>query len=79
MSQDDVLGSMDISQFPDYQEDQATFTSFLQEHTILKTATEQDEDDDEIMLEPTAGGAHNVHRVPCYPPLLQRIKDRHFF
>jgi len=70
---------MDISQFPDYQEDQATFTSFLQEHTILKTATEQDEDDDEIMLEPTAGGAHNVHRVPCYPPLLQRIKDRHFF
>jgi DNA replication licensing factor MCM7 len=79
MSQDDVLGSMDTSQFPDYQEDQATFTSFLQEHTILKTATERDEDDDEIMLEPIAGGAHNVHRVPCYPPLLQRIKDRHFF
>lgn len=70
---------MDTSQFPDYQEDQATFTSFLQEHTILKTATERDEDDDEIMLEPIAGGAHNVHRVPCYPPLLQRIKDRHFF
>jgi hypothetical protein len=25
MSQDDVLGSMDTSQFPDYQEDQGEF------------------------------------------------------
>lgn len=57
----------------------ATFTSFLQEHTILQTATEQDEDDDSIMLEPTSDGAHNLHRVPCYPPLLQRIKDRRYF
>jgi DNA replication licensing factor MCM7 len=56
----------------------ATFTSFLQEHTILKRATQADEDDDDIMLEPTSGTI-SLHRVPCYPPLLQRIKDRHYF
>jgi len=44
----------------------------------LQTATEQDEDDDDIMLEPTSGTT-NIRRVPCYPPLLQRIKDRNYF
>jgi len=30
------------------------------------------------MLEPTAG-SETVRRVPCYLPLLQRIKDRHYY
>ena len=56
----------------------ATFLSFLQEHTILTTATAEDEVDDNVMLEPTSG-TRNLRRIPCYPPLLQRIKDRHYF
>lgn len=30
------------------------------------------------MLEPTSGTT-NLHRAPCYPALLQRIKDRQYF
>jgi DNA replication licensing factor MCM7 len=55
------------------------FASFLREHTLLTVAANHDSDDDDnIMMEPTADGAHNVVRSPCYLPLLQRIKDKHY-
>ena len=38
-----------------------------------------DDDDDDAMMEPVADGGRNVVRRPCYLPLLQRIKDRHYF
>jgi DNA replication licensing factor MCM7 len=45
----------------------------------LTVAANHDSDDhDNIMMEPTADGAHNVVRGPCYLPLLQRIKDKHY-
>lgn len=31
------------------------------------------------MLEPVSDGSRNIVRRPCYLPLLQRIKDRHYF
>ena len=59
-----------------------TFASFLREHTILTVMPDQlddDSDDEDVMMEPVADGAQNVIRQPCYVPLLQRIKDRHYF
>jgi len=61
------------------------FASFLREHTIstivadrLGDGDDSDDDDADMLLEPTAG-PHSIRRVPCYPPVLQRIQDRHFF
>jgi DNA replication licensing factor MCM7 len=54
------------------------FASFLQEHQIQVTDNDNDggdSDDDDII--PTAG-TNTVRRVPCYPPLLLRIKDRNY-
>ncbi len=58
----------------------ALFRSFLQQHTILTVVDQQNplDSDDDDNLEPMAG-AHSVRRVPCFPPLLQRIKDRHYY
>ena len=66
-----------------------TFRKFIQEHTILtkrETINEnQDNDDNESDSDnvnnwiPTAAGTANLRRIPCYGPLLQRIKDRHYF
>jgi DNA replication licensing factor MCM7 len=55
------------------------FRKFIQEHTILihgETGNATDDDDHDFI--PTAGNA-TLRRVPCYGPLLQRIKDRHYF
>jgi hypothetical protein len=52
------------------------FAHFLQEHQIQIT-DKQDGDSDDDNLVPT-GGNFNVRRGPCYPPLLQRIKDRNY-
>lgn len=54
-------------------------------HTIRRVvranndSDNDDDDDDERMLEPTAEGDDlQVERVPCYPPLLQRIVDKDY-
>jgi DNA replication licensing factor MCM7 len=62
------------------------FADFIREHTISTIVPDQldndgdddDDDDDDVMLEPMAG-PHSVRRIPCYPPILQRIKNRHFY
>ena len=60
-----------------------TFTQFLSQHTILQVVREGEEDDDDDddendrLLEPT-DGPHTIARIPCYPPLLQRIRDRNY-
>lgn len=60
-----------------------TFTSFLLEHTILQKSgpfnSNDSDDDDDTLLEPTAEGQDAVARVPCYPPVLQRIVDRDYY
>jgi DNA replicative helicase MCM subunit Mcm2 (Cdc46/Mcm family) len=59
------------------------FQRFVQEHTLLIDADDnsddEDDDDDDGMAIPVAGGGGAVRRVPCYPPHLQRIKDRRFY
>lgn len=52
------------------------FAHFLQEHQIQITDKPGGDCDDENLV-PTAGN-FNVRRGPCYPPLLQRIKDRNY-
>jgi len=57
------------------------FADFLKEHTILTTVNNSaddidDVDDEDLMLEPTAEGKQLVRRTTCYPPHLQRIKNR---
>lgn len=59
----------------------AIFADFLKEHTILTTVNNSDDDlddidDDDLLLEPTAEGKQLVRRTTCYPPHLQRIKNR---
>jgi DNA replication licensing factor MCM7 len=58
------------------------FTTFVLNHTIRRVVHNNDtddEDDDDRMLEPTADGENiQVERVPCYPPLLQRIVDKDY-
>ncbi|CAB9519862.1 Zygotic DNA replication licensing factor mcm3 [Seminavis robusta] len=69
------------SNFPRYDKDEEIFASFLREHTILTLASARndDSDDDDVLMEPTADGvSHGMVRNPCYLPLLQRIKDRHY-
>jgi DNA replication licensing factor MCM7 len=67
----------------------AAFSEFLNEHTILRVVRDHhdsdgddgDEDNNEEerrQLEPVNGDL-DVERVPCYPPLLQRIKNRDYF
>lgn len=60
------------------------FAKFLQEHTMLVSANNSDSDeeddlDDPAMMIPTALGANPMRRVPCYPPHLQRIRDRLYY
>ncbi len=57
----------------------AIFTSFLLEHTIRRVVR-NNQDSDQALLEPTADGSEiTVERVPCYPPLLQRIVNKDYF
>ncbi|KAG7355083.1 minichromosome maintenance complex protein [Nitzschia inconspicua] len=74
--------------YPDYDSDIATFTQFVLGHTIRRVVQRNhnnnnedsdDDDDNERMFEPTAeGDGLQVERVPCYPPLLQRIVDKDY-
>ena len=41
--------------------------------------SDTDDDDGSAMLEPTADGRGTDMRTSCYQPLLQRVKDRHYF
>lgn len=64
---------------PDYKVDEEIFATFLREHTIFRAASGSDvidNDDDDLLLEPTAEGKTLLRRVPCYPPHIRRIKDR---
>jgi len=73
----------DVAEHPNYQEDEATFSLFLREHTILTTVNNDNgndngDDDDSLLLEPiTTVNKPPLHRRPCYPPHLQRVKNRH--
>lgn len=85
-SQDTTATSAEIvtgNQYPDYDNDIAIFTSFLLEHTIrrvVRNNDSDDEDDDTRMFEPTADGNNvRIERIPCYPPLMQRIVDKDYF
>ena len=55
------------------------FSLFIREHTILTTVSNpnQESEADDLLLEPTAEGKQLVRRVSCFPPHLQRIKNRH--
>eukprot|EP00804_Cyclotella_cryptica_P020614 CCRYP_003441-RA/>CCRYP_003441-RA protein AED:0.09 eAED:0.09 QI:12/1/0.66/1/1/1/3/138/902 len=67
-------------QYPSYDEDEALFAQFLREHTILTTVANPNEDaDEETFLEPTELGKQALRRTSCYPPHLQRIKNRHAY
>lgn len=49
------------------------------EHTIRRVVR-NNQDSDQALLEPTADGSEiTVERVPCYPPLLQRIVNKDYF
>jgi len=67
---------MDGDQYPKYVEDEVLFETFVREHTILSSAVPDSNNDVEGLLEP---GLNNVRRIPCYPSLLQRIKDRNYY
>jgi len=41
--------------------------------------SDNDDSDEDGLLEPTAAGGRNLIQRRCYAPLLQRIKDRHYF
>ncbi|MGK3735662.1 MAG: DNA replicative helicase MCM subunit Mcm2 (Cdc46/Mcm family), partial [Bacillariaceae sp.] len=65
----------------------AIFTSFILEHTIRRvdrrdnddSDDDDDDDDDARMFEPTAdGNGPRIERVPCFPPLLQKIVDKDY-
>ncbi|KAL9189100.1 hypothetical protein ACHAXT_011590 [Thalassiosira profunda] len=67
--------------YPSYAEDESLFALFLREHTILTAASpndaaNSDDDEEDLMLEPTAEGKTLVRRVNCFVPHLQRIKNR---
>ncbi|CAJ1936702.1 unnamed protein product [Cylindrotheca closterium] len=77
--------------YPDYESDTQTFSDFLKEHTILRVVKDDEMDDSDSdndeeggagnnrprrLYEPVAEEGLNVERVPCYPPLLQKIKNR---
>ncbi len=49
------------------------FETFIKEHEIL---TSSPEEGDDSLLEP---GTENLYRTKCYTPLLQRIKNRHYY
>ncbi len=77
---------MEFSNFQYFYLLAAIFTSFLLEHTIRRVVrnsnsnSNTDDNDQELMLEPTADGSEiRIERVPCYPPLLQRIVDKDYF
>ncbi|KAI2492195.1 Chromosome maintenance protein [Fragilaria crotonensis] len=76
-SQGDRTTVLDATELPNYDEDQALFAQFLQEHQIQISERTVDNLEDDDDLEPTAGNS-NVRRVPCFLPLLQRIKDRNY-
>jgi len=87
-SQDTAATAAEIvtgSQYPDYDNDSAIFTSFLLEYTIRRVVRNNNDednvdDDDTRMFEPTADGNNvRIERIPCYPPLLQRIVDKDYF
>eukprot|EP00956_Cyclotella_meneghiniana_P005384 scaffold6788_cov71-Cyclotella_meneghiniana.AAC.6 len=80
----------DEGQYPSYDDDEAfltllfvqynntaTFALFLREHTIL--TTDASLEDEETFLEPTEEGKQLLRRTTCYPPHLQRIKNRHTY
>ncbi len=57
------------------------------EHTIRRVVRNHDDDSDDDsdsenedrVLEPTLDDTIRIERVPCYPPLLQRIVDKEYF
>ena len=61
----------------------AIFTSFILEHTIRRVVRNNDDDenneDDQRLFEPTNDGSTlRIERIPCYPPLLQKIVDKDY-
>lgn len=67
--------------YPNYGEDETIFGSFIEGHQILITNPKYNqkeirasaEDKDELLEQ------EKFRRVPCYAPLLQRIKNRHYY
>jgi DNA replication licensing factor MCM7 len=50
----------------------------LQEYTILRVANQDAEDDENVLLEPGQNEHQSLVRVPCYPPILQKLVNRDF-
>ena len=78
----DNLDDNGLDEYPNYEEDDATLASFLQEHTILSPIEENASllnnnnlEDDLLLEEP---GSNGLHRVPAYLPQLQRIRNRDY-
>jgi len=75
------MDSTNTTDYPKYDEDEGLFAKFLEEHTILVPETEtpddaSNDDDHEMLFEPTVEGKLALRRVKCYGPHLQRIKNR---
>ena len=75
------MDSTNTTDYPKYDEDGGLFAKFLEEHTILVPETEtpddaSNDDDHEMLFEPTVEGKLALRRVKCYGPHLQRIKNR---
>jgi len=81
-------GARSLMSYPDYQRDIETFQKFVHQHTILKTVNSNNNNDnnnDDVLLEPSSSSlllsssSGQLRRVLCYPPHLQRIKNRHYY
>eukprot|EP00548_Thalassiothrix_antarctica_P012990 CAMPEP_0194173354 /NCGR_PEP_ID=MMETSP0154-20130528/7698_1 /TAXON_ID=1049557 /ORGANISM="Thalassiothrix antarctica, Strain L6-D1" /LENGTH=863 /DNA_ID=CAMNT_0038886385 /DNA_START=37 /DNA_END=2624 /DNA_ORIENTATION=+ len=79
-SQQEIGNSSILSQsdFPNYEEDGKIFAQFLQEHQIEVFANQRTSENDKNDPIPNEDENAIICRVPCYPPLLQRIRDRDY-
>ena len=55
------------------------FSAFIREHTIKTIVDEADQEDNEDWLFEPSDTHNNIRSIPCYTPLLQRIKDRNYY
>ncbi|GKY97673.1 hypothetical protein MPSEU_000725600 [Mayamaea pseudoterrestris] len=80
---DNFVSDPVLSNYPDYQKDEEIFSKFLQQHTSLAVVslagTDDSDEDESMMLNPTASATTGTRRELCYRQHLQRIKDRRYY